>query len=272
MFLILIFLCAAIGSGLMIVTPKDNSIEWSYTDQGSWPSSCNGIRQSPIALSTNKAIDTYFGNLYFSPSYYQKHNATITNTGHTIEINFLSGTASPTVSGGGLSTEYVLKAFHFHWGAEHIVNGYRYPLEGHFVHYAKKYQSFENALNFMDGIAVFSSFYDISEKPNVAFNNLLKSIPLVAFNRKQPIKLEKPIAIYDFLPINTQTFYRYRGSLTTPNCNEVVIWTLFSVPSYLSVSQLQQLTHIYNEDNAFLRSNYRKLQNLNGRIVFYKRG
>ncbi|KAJ3619712.1 hypothetical protein MTP99_005371 [Tenebrio molitor] len=56
--------------------------------------------------------------------------------------------------------------------------------------------------------------------------------------------------------------HRPRGSLTTPNCNEVVIWTLFSVPSYLSESQLKELTQIYDADDELLESAvfYEKVQ------------
>ncbi|CAH1381421.1 unnamed protein product [Tenebrio molitor] len=252
---------------LTFIIPNGNSQEWSYTHQDSWPSSCKGNCQSPIPLDTNTAVRTFFENFHFNRNYYRQHDATITNTGHTIEINFLNDGGSQVVSGGGLPTEYILQSFHFHWGAEHTVNDYRYPLEGHFVHYAKKYESFENALNFSDGIAVFSSFYEISEKSNVAFDNLVKSVPEIASNRDQPANLHETINVFDFLPSNTQIFYRYRGSLTTPNCNEVVIWTLFSVPSYLSESQLKELTQIYDADDELLECNYRKLQNLNGRKV-----
>ncbi|XP_068911876.1 carbonic anhydrase 4-like [Tenebrio molitor] len=238
--------------------------------RGSSPTHSKRKRQSPIPLTRNATIEVQFPNLIFNSSYYQKHKATFTNTGYNIEINFLYSSPKPTISGGGLRTEYVLNNLHFHWNSEHTVNGHRFPLEGHFVHYAKKYGSLKNAVKFQDGLAVFSILYNLTSKPNPVFHDLVKSIPAIAVNRNRPVTLEKRVAVYDFLPTNTQKFYRYRGSLTIPNYDEVVIWTIFSVQSYLSKSQFLKLTQIYSASNTLITANNRELQKLNQRSVFYK--
>lgn len=37
-------------------------------------------------------------------------------------------------------------------------------------------------------------------------------------------------------------YYRYYGSLTTPPCSRVVVWTLYEVPIYISWSQVRLLS------------------------------
>jgi len=57
-------------------------------------------------------------------------------------------------------------------------------------------------------------------------------------------------------------FYRYEGSLTTPPCSEIVIWTVFETPIEFNDTEIQTFrTHIFSED-------YRTIQPLNNRTVY----
>jgi carbonic anhydrase len=42
----------------------------------------------------------------------------------------------------------------------------------------------------------------------------------------------------EILAGNLDAFYRYQGSLTTPGCDEAVVWTVFKEPVKLSASQV----------------------------------
>lgn len=59
-----------------------------------------------------------------------------------------------------------------------------------------------------------------------------------------------PFPLSYLLPSDTTSFYRYLGSLTTPPCSEVVVWTVFvqklfisdrQVSSQVAMNQLQVL-------------------------------
>lgn len=47
------------------------------------------------------------------------------------------------------------------------------------------------------------------------------------------------LKLMDLLPSDRKVFYRYEGSLTTPGCDEDVIWTVFEKPIKISQSQVR---------------------------------
>jgi hypothetical protein len=51
--------------------------------------------------------------------------------------------------------------------------------------------------------------------------------------------IPEPLNFNDILPLSTNLFYRYFGSLTTPTCDEIVTWTLFATPALLSSKQVR---------------------------------
>ena len=80
------------------------------------------------------------------------------------------------------------------------------------------------------------------------------------------------VKLGQFLPQELDHFYRYNGSLTTPGCEEIVVWTIFKEKIEISQHQmdvLRQITHKHYDLNKTedLSNNFRPAQDLNGRIV-----
>ncbi len=50
----------------------------------------------------------------------------------------------------------------------------------------------------------------------------------------------------ELLPSDTSKFYRYMGSLTTPTCNQVVVWTLFEDTVKISENQVTIKSDAYS--------------------------
>lgn len=79
----------------------------------------------------------------------------------------------------------------------------------------------------------------------------------------------KPTALADLLPSDTTEFWRYMGSLTTPDCNELVVWTVFKNPIQMSKSQMKKFFGLKTETGIDIEDNFRPPQPLNGREVFF---
>jgi carbonic anhydrase len=95
---------------------------WNYADLGPdvWSDQyplCIGEFQSPINIRT--ACTTYqsFQPFNFSEDFYDSHNFTLINNGHTILATY-TGNILPsfTLTDGGLNGTFQFVNFHLHWG------------------------------------------------------------------------------------------------------------------------------------------------------------
>ncbi|XP_034090105.1 carbonic anhydrase 15 isoform X2 [Gymnodraco acuticeps] len=200
---------------------------------------------------------------------------TLKNNGHSVVMEVGGGMS---VSGGGLPDVYHTIQLHFHWGgpasngSEHTVDGRRYPMEMHIVNMKSIHPNLTAALDDPTGLAVLGFFIDVVYADNVHFGLISQKLSSVAY-KGQTTKI-KPFPLMNLLPKhNMSQYYRYYGSLTTPPCSQVVVWTLYEVPVYISWSQLAQFTsQIFStEEDAEqvtpLQRNFRHIHSTFGRKV-----
>nr|XP_012234178.1 PREDICTED: carbonic anhydrase 2-like isoform X2 [Linepithema humile] len=245
--------------------------EWGYTGKNgpeNWPGICTtGKKQSPIDIVTEDAIRVDLGALKFNRYDFAFHGILI-NNGHSVEIQ-LEGVPI-VLSGGNLSSTYVLKQMHFHWSAEHTVDGVRHPLELHLVHYDKKYGNFSVAAQNENGLAVVAVLFELSKNDNKDLMPILEATKMVSRRMGRSIApIRNKIIPLLFLPKDHTTYYNYQGSLTTPGCAESVIWFVMTEKLFVSEAQVNVFKRVRN-GNETLTFNYRPVQDLGLRKVYHR--
>ncbi|XP_015837579.1 carbonic anhydrase 9 isoform X4 [Tribolium castaneum] len=188
---------------------------------------------------------------------------------HEAQIQ-LKVAVKPKVSGGGLLSTYVLDNMHFHWNSEHTINEERFPLELHLVHYDSTKKSLAEALKVKGGVAVLAVFFYLSPDSDSEFDSLFDTLDQLNKVKLNEVKPIERLDLGDFLPRDRAGFYRYEGSLTTPNCTEGVIWTVFTNGLPISSKQLKIFSNLKTESGGNIIKNYRTLQELNDRKVQIK--
>ncbi len=225
--------------------------QWDYSSHGEryWRShfpACQGMQQSPINISTKRALKhpKAFPSLKpgpvldFSPPAAPVH---IENNGHSIQFEY-RGNYSLLHRG----ESYQLKQFHFHHASETTIDGKHSPLEVHFVHKSQQGHTLVIAVLLDSGRAeniLISSFKAADSSPQ---NGVNKS----SFNPKKLLPKEKD-------------FYYFEGSLTTPPCTEGVHWAVMKHKGLVSE---QDVRYFAKFDYP---ANFRHTQPINGRSTYY---
>ncbi|XP_023149582.2 carbonic anhydrase XVb [Amphiprion ocellaris] len=241
------FVVAALA--LCVIAPgtdcADDSIAWCYhlptCNDTTWPRIaapfCNGTRQSPINIVTaNAAGDASLGSFTFVNYDNTAIMNKMENTGKTVKVSLNSGAK---VSGGNLSEAYDSLQFHLHWGngstvpgSEHTVDGTQYAMELHIVN-SKESLNGNTTLAVADpsGLAALGFFIealsDGSTGQPASWRNLVAYLENIT-TQNQTVSITPGISLNDLLfGVDRTRYWRYHGSLTTPSCNEAVVWTVF---------------------------------------------
>nr|XP_020662975.1 carbonic anhydrase 4-like [Pogona vitticeps] len=258
---------------------------WCYNEPRCAPNTwlslghCNGKRQSPIDIISGKATyNSSLGAVNLTGYGDREKLLEIKNTGKTVDIELASGLL---LSGPGFPAPYTAKAFHLHWGngvsrpgSEHYINGKRYAMELHIVH-TKNNLSISDAVKDPEGIAVLGFFVEgsknVTAKTAEAWEEFIKNLEKVSVKGKEE-ELESTVSLLDLLgSTDLASYYRYLGSLTTPGCNEVVIWTIFTDPILVPPKVVEAFpSELYSTESSNgpqLENNNRPLQKNGDRKV-----
>jgi len=195
-------------------------------------------------------------------------------------------------------------------GSEHRLNGEAFPMELHMVHWNTKYESVEEAVNRQDGLAVVAFLYQISTNDNEDLTGIVSLLehlnhpemtsklaknyheimfqprsrqlakdyykvmlqPRYSQSSHSTHNQELNMKLESFLPSDhaSGSYYYYQGSLTTPTCDESVLWTVFDTPLTVSEEQMESFRKINGFEGETLSNNFRKEQPIGAREVFYR--
>lgn len=214
------------------ICQASGGIHWAYSgDEGpehwgglsdKFAACSTGKNQSPINISG--LIEAELKPISFS---YSAASTEILNNGHTIQVNYKSGSK---INIDGIDFE--LKQFHFHAPSENLIDGKSYPLEAHLVHADK------------DGNLAVIGVMFVEGKENKALAQAWAKMPKKADDKQ----VLTGVAANDLLPEN-RDYYRFNGSLTTPPCSEGVRWLVMKNAMTASKSQIEAFTNVMQHPN-----------------------
>ncbi|KTF88554.1 hypothetical protein cypCar_00034791 [Cyprinus carpio] len=267
-----------------------------------WPiiaeKNCNGTQQSPIdIITTNVQANANLTSFIFTGYDDDTTLTEIKNTGTTIKVTL--DHEKMHVEGGDLPGLFASMQFHLHWGngsfmpgSEHTVDGKQYPMELHivnkFVHNGStilaalgffieatydtgKPESWKTLTSYLSDIANAGKFQAAKVATKVAKSLSQDFLAVPGLLAGDKACITQYMSMDDLLSgVDRTKYYRYLGSLTTPNCKEGVIWTIFKDPIKVSwdlIDLFSTSVYIKATDSPLMVDTFRGVQPVNGRIV-----
>ncbi len=188
-------------------------------------------QQSPINLANQ--IWTDFGQDALKIQWKKSAHGTIKKDEHGVQVIFGADQRQLITLDRKL---FHLVGFHFHHPSEHWVSGKQQILELHVVHQ-----------NIDDGTrAVLGIFIDVgSAGKGAVVPGLVPHFKAFASAEGDHLAYLVSTNPLDWLPADTAHYYRYEGSLTTPDYDENVSWVVFKEPLRLPKDEVNDLIRIF---------------------------
>lgn len=247
--------------------------EFGPSNWGALNSNCNGLFQSPINLALNRSrIMRKKRSLELVGLENRPARLIVENEGGSAAY-FLEYRSEnrPRLRGGPLAVDYLFYQFHYHLGSEHSLEGKLSAVEVHLVFFNSLYETFEDARDQIDGLAVVALIYDVLAKDRIQTLNkwtrFLDSV--IEEGRVYKVPAARVFTLREVVQTMEWPYYFYEGSLTTPPCSETVRWLVATERMPLTRSELKKMRQLKGRGGEWVR-NSRPTQALNyRRILLY---
>lgn len=251
------------------IIPREWGQEWT---------SCNGAKQSPVLLLPHKSIGISLPSLHFKHFSSPLANPIVYNTGRTVRIK--SSMPKPIIKGGIMTEEYIFEHAEFRWGrddhsgSEHIIDGLSYAVEAQLLFRLRTPSSRVDCKICPPAYIGISTQFKTTRSRNQELASLVSSLSSVSYAMERA-QISLPIRLGGFIPNDTENYYMYEGSRTTPPCLENVLWIVFRNPTHIGRDQVRLLRNLYafSEEspcNKHLVANMRPLQEIGKTRILYR--
>ena len=176
------------------------------------------------------------------------------------------------LSGGPLEGTYTILQMHLHWKSEHqlcvMEQGCKNTvLEAHFV-FTK--DGVEDPLNTPKGLAVLGFLFSPGKGNRFPFMDKLDAITEAGSSVDITEDGFRSIFnVIDGAMYGAGRYAYYQGSLTTPACNQVVEWFVFTTLTGVAESDVEALKKLKDKDGNKILSNNRPTQTVNDHVIKY---
>ena len=203
-----------------------------------------GREQSPIDIATASAVS---GNERETPPlsfHYGDDEIHSVHTGKFVKLKYEAEESHIYLG----NRSYDLIEIHPHTPSEHTLDGESFPMEMHLVHRGVQRE-----------LAVVGILFRLGEA-NPAIRHFIDSVPI------HPGEDYFPSEHFDAMELlpSVNSYYGYKGSLTTPPCSEGVKWLVMSEIQEVSQEQVDRISELTGNIE-----NNRPVQPLGDRTVRY---
>jgi len=291
--LLLLLLTWQLGQTVGLAENRASGGSWDYTDFSVWgnlfPTCGTGTNQqkgSPIDIVTMKTASANNQFNFMEQDSVKNKFKTLkgewARKGFTFQFTVTDPSGGPMVQYNSEFTEsshnYELLQIHYHWGSsasegsEHTVDGDKYPLEAHFVHGNTKYKATGDYTDHADGLLVIGVLYKIYSSATDSStatnwikwpaNNAQKYAANEASGTTTAIETGNQYILWKTMVEALKNgHYNYKGSLTTPGCQEVVTWVVAKKVMPVKSEDLANFRKL-KKDGSFVTKNWRPTQDL----------